>query len=314
MRFLTKERIALAIFFAMLLVSLASFVAYLYIGHNWNVAATTIDDVRGEMEGYTVILFDGQAPSIQEREDALKQRLPGVTSRDAQTQAAGDKPHVPNVGTQEEAEQELREQGERIDKARQNRRHELLDRTMPSYAEEGFTNALDDIFQDILHPLQSPESKDDLIIDTKPSIPTSWISSQEVRREYWDKGAEVLCLNTARLDQYSYGAILRCNGESFGVVSLTSKDVRELSRIQAILDRLKANKVDYLVVISPNRALAERLTGATLVISLADEGLFPMGETHQGVFYMDSPERGSVGAIFISPARVLSAKDVYDLG
>ena len=41
---------------------------YIFVGHNWNVTASNIDDSIGQMEGYTVFLYEGTNPSPEARE------------------------------------------------------------------------------------------------------------------------------------------------------------------------------------------------------------------------------------------------------
>lgn len=59
MKQVPRERIALIVFCACILLMLAGIVAYLFAGHSWNHAATRIDDAAGEMSGYHVVLFEG---------------------------------------------------------------------------------------------------------------------------------------------------------------------------------------------------------------------------------------------------------------
>lgn len=54
-----REKIALAVFFGLIILGFCSLVGYLMLGHSWNVAATNIDDATGSLKGYTVIVFEG---------------------------------------------------------------------------------------------------------------------------------------------------------------------------------------------------------------------------------------------------------------
>lgn len=67
----TREHKALVLFFALALAGLGF--AYFYItslGHSWNIAASAIDDMSGELRGYTVILYEG---TVSEDESDKKQ-------------------------------------------------------------------------------------------------------------------------------------------------------------------------------------------------------------------------------------------------
>ncbi len=54
-----REKIALAVFLVLVVLSLIGLGWYILAGHSWNVAASTIDDTVGEMEGYTAIIYPG---------------------------------------------------------------------------------------------------------------------------------------------------------------------------------------------------------------------------------------------------------------
>lgn len=55
------------VFLALIVVVISGGIWYINIGHNWNTAATTIDDATGSMEGYTAIVFDGvDIPTVDE--------------------------------------------------------------------------------------------------------------------------------------------------------------------------------------------------------------------------------------------------------
>ncbi|MGI6590980.1 MAG: hypothetical protein ACOX1O_05125 [Eggerthellaceae bacterium] len=59
MKAASREKIALILFIAIILLVVVCFGAYLILGHKWNQAATTIDDATGDMKGYTTILYQG---------------------------------------------------------------------------------------------------------------------------------------------------------------------------------------------------------------------------------------------------------------
>lgn len=65
----SREKIALAVFAVLILFSLVGLGWYIIAGHSWNIAASTIDDTVGEMEGYTAIIYPGTV-SLEADEDA----------------------------------------------------------------------------------------------------------------------------------------------------------------------------------------------------------------------------------------------------
>ena len=55
------------VFVALIFIVISGGIWYINVGHNWNTAATTIDDATGSMEGYTAIVFDGvDIPTVEE--------------------------------------------------------------------------------------------------------------------------------------------------------------------------------------------------------------------------------------------------------
>lgn len=62
----SREKIALLVFLLLIVCSLIGLGWYILAGHSWNVAASTIDDTVGEMEGYTAIVYPGTVePDVQ---------------------------------------------------------------------------------------------------------------------------------------------------------------------------------------------------------------------------------------------------------
>jgi hypothetical protein len=62
-----REKIALVVFGALVIMTLLGGIWYLNVGHSWNVAATSIDDAAGTLDGYTAIVYDGvTVPSVAE--------------------------------------------------------------------------------------------------------------------------------------------------------------------------------------------------------------------------------------------------------
>ncbi len=55
----TREIIALAMLLVLMVAGISFMGWYIKAGHNWNVAATTIDDRFGQMDGYVVVLYKG---------------------------------------------------------------------------------------------------------------------------------------------------------------------------------------------------------------------------------------------------------------
>ena len=73
----SREKIALAVFAALIVLSLLGLGWYLVAGHSWNVAASNIDDTFGSMDGYTAIVYEGTAvPQTRRRRKRRRRKKP----------------------------------------------------------------------------------------------------------------------------------------------------------------------------------------------------------------------------------------------
>lgn len=69
-----REKIALVVFLALIALTMLGGFWYMNVGHSWNVAANNIDDAYGNMDGYTVILYDGV--TVPTARDAESETVP----------------------------------------------------------------------------------------------------------------------------------------------------------------------------------------------------------------------------------------------
>lgn len=67
-----REKIALAVFFGLVILGFCSLIGYLMLGYSWNVAATNIDDATGSLDDYTVIIFDGVAVPTSKSDPSIE--------------------------------------------------------------------------------------------------------------------------------------------------------------------------------------------------------------------------------------------------
>lgn len=59
----TREIIALVLLVMFGIAGIGAMTWYILLGHNWNEAASNIDDRIGNLEGYTVVLYEGATPT-----------------------------------------------------------------------------------------------------------------------------------------------------------------------------------------------------------------------------------------------------------
>ena len=66
----TREILALVLLAVLLVSGVVAMGYFILVGHNWNVAASNIDDAIGRMDGYTVILYQGTRPPSDDEEES----------------------------------------------------------------------------------------------------------------------------------------------------------------------------------------------------------------------------------------------------
>ena len=94
----TREILALVLLGVLLVVGVCAMGYYILVGHNWNVTASNIDDSIGQMEGYTVFLYEGTQPSpaeserISDAQPLLDDQARGISTETRESNGGGD-PH-----------------------------------------------------------------------------------------------------------------------------------------------------------------------------------------------------------------------------
>lgn len=73
----TREIIALVMLVVLGIAGIAAMTWYILVGHNWNAAASLIDDHIGTMDGYTVVLYEGTLPYRPEQDAAGEREVEG---------------------------------------------------------------------------------------------------------------------------------------------------------------------------------------------------------------------------------------------
>lgn len=297
----SREKIALAVFAALIVLSLFGLGWYLIAGHSWNVAASNIDDTFGSMDGYTAIVYEGTAvPKAVDEKGASGAGADAGASSGAKA-ADGADAASPEAGESKDPERNEREAEEPASKERS-----------AADAEEGLPewDAADGADVDAGASSSSSAGTGTLANGTSAKAKPG-VTVAEAQKSYEDKKATVFSLDTVDLDQYGEGTILKKGDHRFGVFSVTEPTtVRALEKQVAYF---AAHKVDFIVAITPDKAYVEDASGIDIVISTQDEDLFVMGETIDGTFYVDAPEVGKVGTILISPSNVVSAKVIEEL-
>ena len=268
----SREKIALFVFLALIVLSLCGLGWYLVAGHSWNVAASNLDDTFGSMDGYTAIVYPGTAVEPAAGKDA-----DAAAPKDG---AAGDAADGKGVDT-----------GAAADREADTGSPDAFGAADGKDGSDAAGNA----------PVPEAEGEGSLL-----GLKKKTLSAQEAKEGYEEKGATVFSLDTVDLDAYREGVILKKGGHRFGVFGIAEPTSTIVLEKQ--IAYFKRHKVDFIVLVTPDKEYAEDVSGIDIVVSTQDEDLFVMGETIDGTFYVDAPAVGSVGAILISPSNVVSAK------
>ena len=268
----SREKIALFVFLALIVLSLCGLGWYLVAGHSWNVAASNLDDTFGSMDGYTAIVYPGTAVEPVAGK--------GAGDAAAEDDAVGDAADGPESAEGAAAGKEA---------------------GAGSPDAPGTSGGKDATGTAGIASAPGTDAGESLLGSKKKTL-----SAQEAKEGYEEKGATVFSLDTVDLDAYREGVILKKGGHRFGVFGIAEPTSTIVLEKQ--IAYFKRHKVDFIVLVTPDKEYAEDVSGIDIVVSTQDEDLFVMGETIDGTFYVDAPAVGSVGAILISPSNVVSAK------
>lgn len=278
----SREKLALVVFLGLVVLSLLGFGWYLLAGHSWNVAASNIDDTFGSMEGYTAIVYPGTDISgtrVNATDD-------GDASDVAETPGEASGANVSAADVEPDEESDVPSVDEAEDPTDEALPFASRDQDAEAGEGEGGT---------------ATPSLDGSSLTKKKSL-----SVDEVQESYDSKNATVFALDTTDFDRYSEGTILKKGDHRFGVFGVAEPTSSIMLEKQ--IAYFQKNSVDFIVAITPDKAYVDDVSGLDIVICTQDEGLFVMGETLDGTFFVDAPELGKVGAILISPSNVVSAK------
>lgn len=325
-----RERVALGVFACLLLTGAVALFSYIDAGHGLNVAATSIDDIAGDMSGYGVILFEGtvdsNAASASEGEGGVQELISGIFGTDEaadDAQVSGDDSSTTGDAAPETSLSVESSSGNGVDSATTN--------ASASGARRLGSGA-------------------------------SAITLEEAEETYREKGAFVISIDSGNLEAYAAGRIVMQGGRTYGIFSLTPEDVATLShgeatttritttttedaagsrvtstttrtrsayssvaemfadldqddvdpeldaRIETMLEHFEECGVDTVIALTPDPTPFYFVEGVDVVVTFKQGGRFSMGETIGSTMYFDAPEVGQVGVLMVAPGNVVSAK------
>ncbi|MGN0301618.1 MAG: hypothetical protein ACI4BI_01920 [Anaerotardibacter sp.] len=275
----SREHKALVLFFALALAGLGF--AFFYItnlGHSWNVAASAIDDMSGELRGYTVILSEGTVSKSEEGEEEeeilspFELKFVDDLNKKSQTDAANK-----SEGAEGDSEGAVG-------------------------ASENAAGSSESVESNPEEAASSNSESEEAVFDL-PSL----------KRSYAEKGAAVFVLQLADPSRYlEKTIILGGGGNSFGIMTVDQNHCSE-EYIESRIEEYKKSGVDLIIAITTSYDLISDYSDINAVISVSEEGLSDNGVSSDGVFYKDATKEKSISTIIVSQSRVFSAKEVSSL-
>lgn len=326
-----REKIAIAVFILLLLGGLGLCIAYISgVGHNLNVAASTIDDAAGELEGYSAFVYKGTAQPVADPSSASTDSKSSQTDSSVSTalnqKAQSDGEVTPADETAEaqfdEEEQDAEEQtSDKEPLTLASLRTSYLDKDAACYelavdnphAYDTYTVArvgkfsfglislhVDDTPEMVLARVtEYKQAEVDFILAITPSLDIIQSLDEQAREqreadETLAQHEETLKDKQAQAEKQSMAAKQSQNGNQ-----ALESDAKTEPAAESDQTSQEIPEKQYF-----------SLTDLSIVISTQDEGLLPGGVTVDGVFYDDAALTTELGTLLISPSKVITARDI----
>ena len=298
----TREIIALVMLLVLGIGVACAMAWYILVGHNWNQAATHIDDMVGSMDGYTVVVFDGV---VKKPKDASKKHREG--SNDAPLKAD-------DASSGEADDRVVSGDSKNADEAAPippSPSSSTSDKSTDSDRADGFKKSLDSESSSQSTPL-SGNSESSGSDRSAKKMPTA--SAKRVAASYEEKGAATVIVDMKSLWKYEEPMILKRSGKRIGIFSSAGEYRRHVTSVRAKVRYLQNHKVDFIIVLADDRSmLSDKIIGADLLLLAKGGGLPGRGGYRGSLFCVDSPYIGEAQSVIISPSLVMTSQTVKEL-
>ena len=237
----TREIIALVLLIVLGIAVAVAMAWYILVGHNWNQAATHIDDLVGSMDGYTVVVYDGvvKRPKDEKNADAL---MHDAKLRDDKSGPGSDKLSENSSGGKQA------------------------------------------------------------------------LNASSVANSYREKGAAVIVIGKKGMDEFVQPSIVKRNGERYGLFAFAGSYRYRFPEFRSYVRNMQLHSVDFVIGLAKDKSLLKhRLNGINLLVMMRDANLPDGGEYRGSTLCVDSPYRGEVQAVIISPSGVMTSRTVREL-
>ena len=267
----TREIIALGMLAVFAILAICGVSWYIFVGHRWNEAASIIDDRVGNMDGYTVVLYEGLLPEDEVRELVSSSRISGaVALMEEEERLSGEAEGTPSSDASDVAGQDgAQDEGDE------------------AVAISGAVAAI-----------ETGE------VRIKPPL-----SLEEFSESYKGKSAGVVTIHVDEPERYYEPIIVLKNGKRIGVFTASSHRP-ELSVRKAVKE-LRLQGVDFVICIVDDLDAVRRGIGRVNIVICTDVKSMGKDAHYVGMTYVVGvPYEGQLGAVVVSPSGFLSSKTI----
>lgn len=291
-----REKNALLLFAALALFGIACIAAYVFFGHNWNFAVNRFDDTFGDMESYTVLLYEGTIDPEAEDPDhpesatfVLSLTMPGDEEEDTEKAASfkeGDSPD-------EEAEDsESVKEGEETP-------------SQPTLTQR-IRHRLSMFFNMDTDSEASEQEAEQVMDDPIVSEEVEGTSIDEVAQSYESKNAIAFVINTADPQFYEEGIVMERSGKRIAVVGVHS--MVSVASIQDKVDWMRELNASMVVAVVDEVPRIAGVQGIDVVIRANSTVPKNWDFVVPGRYITLAPVQGTVAATIISPSNIVTSK------
>ena len=288
-----REIIALVLLVLLGIVVASAMAWYILVGHNWNKAASHIDDFVGSMDGYTVIVYEGVVPQPKEKKSSASaaskaSSLKSTTSASASASASESTPSVTSTSASASASSSGPSSASDLSSA-------SASAIMPSETSKASTSSVS--------ASSGSASKGTRAIK---------VSLKKVVKSYRDKGASVVTLRLNDAKRYEDPFVVSKGGKRVGITTFQGKYRYAPVRAKSAL--LKKAEADTTVLIADDASFKKGLLRDIDIVVLArDARINQDGRFYGSTFFVDSPYVGEVQAVIISPSGTIISKTITSL-
>lgn len=293
-----REKNALVLFAALALFGIACIAAYVYFGHNWNFAVSRFDDTFGDMESYTVLLYEGTIdPEAEDPSHPESGTFVLSLSTPSEDEAEAEKKAVAAAATGSSEESDaVGEQS--LEKGEDASSQPTLTQRIRRKIETFFNMDTDSVASD----QEAEQVKEDPVISDE----IEGTSIDEVAESYESKNAIPFILNTSDPLFYEEGVVMERSGKRIAVLGVHS--MVSVASIQSKVDWMRALNASMVVAIVDEVPRIAGVQGIDVVVRASTTIPKSWDFAVPGRYVTIAPVEGSVAATIISPSNIVTSK------